>query len=895
MRKTTYTYFRFGKAVTFFLSAVLIVSVFTVLVPVSLSRANLMTTSAIQKLTTSVVESLKDTASERMNIIVHTTDNLEVMAKIEELGGQTSQVYKSVNALAASIPASRLLELASDVHVNRVYDDPLRRISYSTTGNTEGKANIPLDPLTNEPVFKTELSEAKVEPIAITDLKAASPSIYTNAYLTHADAVWNQTGYGSNSLVVIIDTGVWSASPMLVGNVIGGVDISSDVGSSYEGYNSTTNHYHGTACAHLLAAHATIRFQRGSGWGEAILRYNPEGSFRDADGRVNVTCMGIAPGAQIYAIKVFDYTGGSTPTSTIMKGMDIAIQMKLNGTMDVDVISMSLGGGVGADGEDPEDLLVDVATQAGITVVTAAGNEGPAPLKVGSPGSAKTAIAVGAAMDPIHEHVLGDIYFWADGEVPGNGLGEIEWYPHNEKAIVDFSSRGPAADGRLKPEVVATGSWCFIGVFPDGYARIGSGTSFACPQVAGEAALLNSYAEEHSLRIGPLQIKQAIIDGAEPIPGFTAMEQGAGYIDAEKSLDVIKSNRFGYTPQPRPSHFGDIWYPPIEVRNFDRSGRTILYNLTLEPTKYKYFDFRVSSQIDSIKVTLSNIQLAPVQQRNPAFDDLGVIYMSTPERGGIDAYYFWEYYFNKDGKILVMSNGPFQPGVVRLVLACDFSAFNPVTVGELTIEVTQVSVSNLNAYVTMSNYGVPAQAQVSVYSGRIEKFYGSITQGEEDVYSFNIPDTNGHAYVFLSWYRDWAHWATSDLDLIIIEPWGGLNIDGATGASPEAATISGAGDYTLLIDGYQVYFGKTENYCLEIVYFADSTPLWTSSTFKLNSYARIRSPTSGLAVVWLHDLDFDRWYIAGFTQLTWRSGGYAESRAASAQTKHYPLLSFSRN
>ncbi|MEM0007307.1 MAG: hypothetical protein QXQ64_10045 [Candidatus Bathyarchaeia archaeon] len=35
----------------------------------------------------------------------------------------------------------------------------------------------------------------------------------------------------------------------------------------------------------------------------------------------------------------------------------------------MDVISMSLGGGIGADGEDPEDLPVDAATEAGITVV----------------------------------------------------------------------------------------------------------------------------------------------------------------------------------------------------------------------------------------------------------------------------------------------------------------------------------------------------------------------------------------------------------------------------------------------------------------------------------------------------------------------------------------------
>jgi len=109
---------------------------------------------------------------------------------------------------------------------------------------------------------------------------------------------------------------------------------------------------------------------------------------------------------------VFPHTGAGVPFLITMQAIDIAIQMKVSGTLDADVISMSLGGGVGADGEDPLDLFVDAATEAGIVVVAAAGNEGPALLRVASPGSAKTAITVGAAMDPIHEWVFGDIYFW---------------------------------------------------------------------------------------------------------------------------------------------------------------------------------------------------------------------------------------------------------------------------------------------------------------------------------------------------------------------------------------------------------------------------------------------------------------------------------------------------
>jgi subtilisin family serine protease len=829
--------------------------------PVALGSAG---SSAIQKLTAGVVDSLRGATTSRIDTIIQTTDNAQVMSKIAELGGQVSQVYKSVEALAASIPANKILELASTPSIIRIFQDTLKEIRYNGAITDNLKLTFPLDPVTNEPTLTTEYAETDVESLAIEQIQSTSPGIYTNAYLTNADDIWAETNYGAGSLVVIIDTGVWSTSPLLAGNVIGGVDLSPDVGTPYEGYNLATNHYHGTACAHLMAAHALLRFSPTHPWGNAIYRYDPEGSWKDASGYTYVTCMGIAPAASIYGIKVFPHTGAGVPSSTIMQGIDYAIQMKVTGTADVDVISMSLGGGVGADGEDPEDLLVDSATAAGITVVTAAGNEGPAPLKVGSPGSAKTAIAVGAAMDPIHERVFGDIAYgmaW---------FGEYYYYPHDEKSIVDFSSRGPAADGRVKPEVVATGSWCFLGPLNDGYIHLGGGTSFSCPQVAGEAALLNDYIETNGLAMGPAQIKQAIYDGADPIAGFTAMEQGAGYVNAVNSLDVIKSASFGTIPSTWSHHSDSFWFPPIDTICLDH-GKKTLKGITLEPGKYKYYAFWVNNAVESVKVSLSDVVLADPAEQNLAFGDAGVIYASTSERGGIDAYMFYGLYFTGDGQLLYTSDAPFEPGLVRLVLAGDFSSYNSVFVGNLTIEVTETWVSSVDKQVIAYNFGVPKEAQVKVYQGQIETYYGTVKTGEEDVYTFNIPDANGFAYVFLYWYRDWAHWATSDLDMLIINPDSTLNVDGATAASPEVATLnatlSGTGTYTILIDGYQVYFDKKECYYLEIIYFANPTPLWSSATFNLGCYSRIKSPVTGLAVVWLHDLDFDTWFIGGFAQL----------------------------
>ena len=870
--KTTYLSLANGSKATFLL-AILACSMFAAIMPATAnSVSNLVTASAIEKLADGLTQSLAETSASAIDVVVETVANIPVMEAVEELGGEVSSVYKSVEAFAASVPTSKLMDLASNPDVRHIYEDSMRHLSYEGAITSEHKNNIPLDPLTNTPVLEAELTEADVEPLDIVDIESLAPSVYLNPNLTSAEKVWAETNYGYDATVAIIDTGVWSASPMLVGNVIGGIDLSPDNGTIDEGYNATWNYYHGTACAHLLAAHAVLRFSVGHPWGEAILMYDPEGTWTDGT-YIYVTCLGIAPAASIYGIKVFPSDGSGVPSSIIMEGIDHAIQKKLSGVLDIDVISMSLGGGVGADGEDPEDLLVDAATEAGITVVAAAGNEGPAPLRVGSPGSAKTSIAVGAAMDPIHERVWGDLYFYYYYGYPSpNGLGEYIWYPHEEKSIVYFSSRGPSADGRIKPEVVATGSWCFLGYFADGYIRIGGGTSYSCPQVAGEAALLTAYIEQEGLTFGPTEVKQAIYDGAEPIPGFTEIEQGAGYINVANSLEVIKSGSFGTIPETWSHHFDGLWFPPIDTLDL-KDGTASIQDLTLEPGKYAYFAFRVNSEVDSIKIKLSGVQLADPLLQNPGFGDGAYIYLSTSERGGIDEYLFGPLYFWGDADLLVSSDLDFQPGLVRLVFEGDFSSYEAVHIEEVTIEVTEVWAFSLGKTMFLYNNGVPAESQVEVYPGTVKKFFGKVREGETDILSFNIPDATGFAYVMLSWHSDWSHWATSDLDLIIIDPDGAWNFDGATVASPETTIIAGPGDYTLIVDGYQVYFDKTEHYCLTVFYFADSGPLWSSPTFNLECFKSVRSPVAGLAVVWLYDADFDYWYIGGLTLLTQRRGG----------------------
>ena len=102
-------------------------------------------------------------------------------------------------------------------------------------------------------------------------------------------------------------------------------------------------------------------------------------------------------------------------------------------------------------------VAADLAASRGILVVTAASNNGPASRTIWTPADGDSVLAIGA------EDSLGNIAF--------------------------FSSRGPTADGRIKPDFTAPGVAVCV-VTGIGRVRRLDGTSFATPLLAASAALL---------------------------------------------------------------------------------------------------------------------------------------------------------------------------------------------------------------------------------------------------------------------------------------------------------------------------------------------------------------------------------------------------------------------
>ncbi len=99
---------------------------------------------------------------------------------------------------------------------------------------------------------------------------------------------------------------------------------------------------------------------------------------------------GVAPEATLYAFRVFGCEGA---TDVVIDAINAAV------AADVDVINMSLGADFG-EADDPDVVATNNASKAGIAVVISAGNAGPVPYIVGSPGTATRAITV-AAQDAV--------------------------------------------------------------------------------------------------------------------------------------------------------------------------------------------------------------------------------------------------------------------------------------------------------------------------------------------------------------------------------------------------------------------------------------------------------------------------------------------------------------
>lgn len=247
-----------------------------------------------------------------------------------------------------------------------------------------------------------------------------------------------------------------------------------------------------------------------------------------------VAGQGVAPGAELVGLRVFQETGGAY-TWSIQTAMVDAALPESEGGFDVDIANLSLGSSPDLnDGTGSYGTLMTVLTEKfDITFVTSAGNSGPGTDTVGSPGDVTTNISVGASIDSEAWAKEYNAYPYgknADGTpVYGEGL----WY---------FSSVGPNEAGEQKPDIVAPGSAFAAHPVHAGPYVVMQGTSMSSPYVAGAVALLKSAALKDRLPYNTELAKEALIQTARNLDGYDRTQQGGGMIDVPAAFEYLKAN-----------------------------------------------------------------------------------------------------------------------------------------------------------------------------------------------------------------------------------------------------------------------------------------------------------------------------------------------------------------
>jgi hypothetical protein len=254
--------------------------------------------------------------------------------------------------------------------------------------------------------------------------------------------------------------------------------------------------------------------------------------------------LGVAPGAHLIMQRIFDGTGQYEPP-------DSEEQLTRNAVQAGAVIG-SNSWGDDTQGEYNLDAMqfdalvrdadADTPGDQPYILEFSAGNAGPAEQTIGSPAVAKNVIATGAS-----ENNRFDFIIYADGQ----------------DAMADFSSRGPCADGRIKPDLVAPGTWisslqssaatdenAWQPISPN-YQYEG-GTSQAGPHASGSAAVfVQYYRQTHSGKTpSPALVKAALINsavdmddgsGTGPIPNN---DEGWGRIDLTQLIGSARNYEF---------------------------------------------------------------------------------------------------------------------------------------------------------------------------------------------------------------------------------------------------------------------------------------------------------------------------------------------------------------
>jgi hypothetical protein len=439
------------------------------------------------------------------------------------------------------------------------------------------------------------------------------------------------------------------------------------------------------------------------------------------------------------------------------------------------------------------EQMVDAVLDANIVPVVAAGNDGPSGVTIATPGTAYSALSVGASEDATHFRILNEIVY---GPFFGPHAGQLLRPSDTTKTAV-FSSRGPVADGQRDPNVVANG----MANIGQGYGptvdtiSFGGGTSFSTGSVSGVAAVLWQAFPHATAR----QIRNAIIMSANPSliqDGSGPADRGRGMVDAESAYNLL---RHGHVPDTSPGPPKGLTASVAE--NIEHAtgqevhdGPVVHQHVDLKPGQRAEIFYEVKPHTKRLTIDVSRVAPSlPPEQQNQLFGDSLFFTVHGSNTGFIP---------------------PVFPGYGYLVSETTLG-------GRYVIDNPDTGVMRMTSRGTAWNAGdVSADVRVVADFEPVPEpsVTGRVMQDDLLVYSLNIPSGVKQADFRLSWEHDWGRYPTNDVDLWLLSPSNSYNFDAATLHTPERATVSNPtpGTWTLFVNGYEMPT-KSDKFRLSVV------------------------------------------------------------------------------
>ena len=383
------------------------------------------------------------------------------------------------------------------------------------------------------------VSATKQQMIAVSRLPQVR-SLYGNRTLTfNSDPYFNITGLpravadadlraengglpysGRNVTVAVLDTGLNSTHPDLVGRVVQNVRLA-DVQSAPAGfvYPAPLENQSNTD---LISGHGTVVGGIIGGSGSA------------SNGRFS----GVASNARLLGL-----SAGDANLTFVLSGLDYLLDRGHN--YSVRVINCSFSAATIYDPNDPVNVATKMLTDRGVNVVFSAGNSGAGNGTLNPYAAAPWVVSVGATDERgrlatySSRGRFGDQLQHPTIAAPGtNIIG-----PRSAVGATGLTGLGGADSARLSASELP-------------YYTTATGTSFSAPQVAGAIAMML----EANPDLSPAEIKDILSRTATPMPRYFYHEAGAGMLNThaavleaafpERSLGMFRAtssrNRISY-------------------------------------------------------------------------------------------------------------------------------------------------------------------------------------------------------------------------------------------------------------------------------------------------------------------------------------------------------------